>query len=121
MKKIILILFCITFFGCQQKENKKKPYVIGITTFKYKTSVIANDFWKEDKNIQSKYTSKQPGYISRESGYSKENNEVLVMVKWQTNADANASMKKFMADKSVMDYVQMIDAPTMKMNRYNVE
>lgn len=118
---VILILTCITFFGCQQHEINMKPYIIEITTFKYKNAVKPTDFWKEDAQIQTQYTSLQSGYISREAGYSAESNEVLVMVKWETKEDADASMQKFMADKSVANYVEMIDAPTMKMTRYTVE
>ncbi|RNC88246.1 MAG: hypothetical protein ED556_03415 [Winogradskyella sp.] len=98
-----------------------KPYVIEITTFKYKATVNAHNFWKEDAKIQDIYTSKQPGYISRESGYSEETNEVLVVVKWETMTDADASMKKFMSDASVVDFANMINASTLKMARYNVK
>nr|WP_321236750.1 hypothetical protein [uncultured Psychroserpens sp.] len=97
-----------------------KPYVIEVTTFKYLESVDANDFWKEDAKIQANYTSKQQGYIHRESGYSDETNEVLVIVKWETKEDADNSMNKFMKDTSVVKFVNMIDISTMKMTHYTV-
>ena len=97
------------------------PYVIEVVTFKYNTTVNTDDFWKEDAKIETGYTSKQPGFISRESGYSKNEGEVLVVVRWKTQADAEASMKKFMNDESVKDFANMIDAPTMKMERYEVK
>lgn len=98
-----------------------ESYVIEVTSFKYKTSVDAYDFWKEDAKIQDIYTSKQPGYISRESGYSKDSNEVVVVVRWKTMSDAEASMNKFMSDASVTTFANMIDGPTMKMARYDVK
>ena len=98
-----------------------KSYVIEVTTFKFKTSVSADDFWKEDAKIQDIYTSKQPGYLSRESGFSEDTKEVVVIVKWGTMQDAEASMAKFMGDNSVIDYVNMIDGATMTMARYNVK
>lgn len=70
------------------------------------------------KLIQENYTSKQAGFISRESGYS---NEVLVVVRWKAKADSDASMKKFMEDKSVEKFADMIKLNTMKMKRYTVE
>ena len=98
-----------------------KSYVIEVTTFKYKTSMNSDDFWEEDATIQDIYTSKQPGYISRESGYSEDSKEVVVIVRWETMADAEASMAKFMSDNSVIDYANMIDGATMTMSRYNVK
>lgn len=66
MRSLLFTLILITFFGCQQsKETMNKPYVIEVTTFKYKSAVNANDFWKEDARIEEIYTSKQPGYMSR--------------------------------------------------------
>ena len=62
------------------------------------------------KLIQENYTSKQAGFISRESGYSKDSNEVLVVVRWKTKADSDASMKKFMEDKSVAHFDRPIHA-----------
>ncbi len=98
-----------------------KPYVIEVVTFKYKNTVNAADFWKEDAKIEADYTSQQPGFISRESGYSENDNEVLVVVRWKTMADADASMKKFMNDASVKDFANMIDGSTMKMVRYEIK
>ena len=43
-----------------------------------------------------------------------------MVVYWESVVDADASMNKFMGDTSVMDYAQMIDAPTMKMSRYTM-
>jgi hypothetical protein len=121
MKKLIFILIGLTILSCSQNEEIMKSYVIEVTTFKYKTSVNADAFWKEDAKIQDIYTSKQPGYLSRESGYSEDTKEVVVVVKWETMTDAEASMAKFMSDNSVIDYVNMIDGATMTMARYNVK
>lgn len=122
MKKIILIaLISIFAISCSQKQKEMKPYVIEVTTFKYNTNVDIDKFWSRDAEIETDYTSKQPGYISRESGFSENNNQIVVVVRWKTQADADASMKKFMADKSVADYAAMINGSTMKMARYNVK
>ncbi len=121
MKKLVLILLVIITASCNQNSEPMESYVIEVTTFKYKTSVNAEGFWKEDAKIQDIYTSKQPGYISRESGYSEDTNEVVVVVRWKTMADAETSMAKFMGDDSVAAFVNMIDEPTMKMARYDVK
>nr|WP_299382948.1 hypothetical protein [Allomuricauda sp.] len=96
-----------------------ESYVIEIVTFRYKPNIKPQDFWKEDARIQENYTSKQPGFISRESAYSEDSKEVLVVVRWRTIEDADTSMQKFMKDRSVSTFSNMIDAKTMKMIRYN--
>ena len=121
--KTIFTIALVSFFtmGHSQNQEIMKPYVIEVTSFKYAAAIDADTFWARDAEIEADYTKLQPGFISRESGYSKSNNEVVVVVRWKTMADADASMQKFMADKSVMDYAEMIDGPTMKMNRYEVK
>ena len=96
-------------------------YIIEITTFKLQNEVDMEAFWSGDIKIEANYTSKQPGYISRESAYNDTTSEVLVVVKWKNNEAAKTSMGKFMTDTSVSSYVSMIDGSTMKMNRYQVK
>ena len=122
MKKLLIVLVLFTgLVSCSTNTEIMKPYVIEVVTFQYKNTVNPDDFWKEDAKVEADYTSKQPGFISRESGYSENDKEVLVIVRWKSMADADASMKKFMNDASVKDFANMIDAPTMKMVRYEVK
>lgn len=118
---IIATLLSIVLTSCSKNQENMKSYVIEVTTFKYKSTVDAAKFWTEDSKIKTGYTSRQSGFISRESGYSKNNNEVIVVVRWKTQQDADTSMQKFMSDTSVLDYVNMVDGPTMKMTRYDVK
>ncbi|MEL6304332.1 MAG: hypothetical protein AAFQ20_06025 [Bacteroidota bacterium] len=121
MKQLLFILICMMAIQTNAQSDMKESYVIEVTTFQFKGDVTAEAFWAADKAVESNYTAQQPGYISRESGYAEDQNEVLVLVKWKTMEDAEASMKKFMADSSVKDYAMMIDGSTMKMMRYLVE
>ena len=118
MKKIAIILMILLQFGCSNSDMIEGSYVIEVTTFKYNSDVNPDQFWEEDAKIEATYTSVQPGYISRESGYSAGTDEVVVVVRWKTMKDAEASMKKFMGDASVMTYANMINGNSMKMNRY---
>lgn len=121
MKKILVIALASIFaISCSKKQKDMKPYIIEITTFKYNLDVDPDKFWIRDGEIEAEYTSKQPGYLSRESAFSENNKEILVVVRWQTQADADASMRKFMKDPTVADYAAMIDGVTMKMTRYDV-
>ncbi len=121
MRRLLLLSCCLMSVGCATTTTNEKPYVIEVVTFNYKPSVDAAEFWRRDAKIETDYTSRQPGFISRESGRSDDSGEVLVIVRWETQADADASMRKFMGDDSVEDFVEMIDASTMKMKRYEVK
>lgn len=121
MKYILIILTSLTMLSFGKKEKENNSYIIEITTFKIKSTVNSEYFWKEDAKIDANYTSKQPGCISRESGFDTETNEVLIVAKWNTKKDADASMQKFMTDNSVANYVNMIEGTTMKMKRYVVD
>lgn len=123
----ILILTSLIAMSCDSgkkisvNQNKSmtmtKNQIMEVTTFNVKSEVSQHDFKKRDAEIETDYTSKQPGFIKRISGIT-EDGEIGVIVHWESMADAQASMSKFMKDTSVADYAEMIDGPTMKMSRY---
>lgn len=94
--------------------------IMEITTFSINDEVKPVSFAKRDAQIESDFTSKQPGFIKRQSGLDDSGNYVVI-VYWESLANANASMSKFMEDKAVADYAQMIKASTMKMARYTMD
>lgn len=121
MKLVAIFLISTLVLTGQNTAESMEPYVIEVTTFNYKSTVNPETFWSEDTKIEATYTSVQPGFISRESGYSEESGEVVVVVRWKTVEDADASMQKFMGDESVMAYANMIESSTMKMSRYKTK
>lgn len=94
--------------------------IMEVTTFNIHKDVDPLAFAKRDAEVEADFTSKQPGFIKRQSGLDDKGNYVVV-VYWENKADADASMKKFMGDASVGDYAQMIDGPTMNMSRYSMD
>ncbi len=94
--------------------------IMEVTTFNINSNANPMTFAKGDAQVESDFTSKQPGFIKRQSGVDDKGNYVVV-VYWKSLAHATASMNKFMGDASVADYAQMIDAPTMKMARYAMD
>lgn len=98
-------------------ENKT---IMEVTTFNINTNVNAVDFKRRDSQIEEQYTSKQPGFIKRQSGVN-DKGEYVVVVYWESTADADASMNKFMADSSVADYASMLNGSTMNMSRYAMD
>ncbi len=104
----------------KDKVSMETKTIMEVTTFKTNPNVIHADFSKRDAQVESDFTSKQPGFIKRQSGVN-EKGEYVVIVFWQSLADADASMGKFMSDASVADYAQMINGPSMKMARYTMD
>ncbi len=130
MKQTFLLLFLA--FAISSCSNTKKiidstkssktmenKTVMEVTTFNIQSNVNPADFKKRDLQIESDFTSKQPGFIKRQSGIN-EKGEYLVVVFWKSLSDADASMNKFMGDASVADYAQMIDGNSMKMTRFTM-
>ena len=115
-----LLLMGLLAVSCGSKPTPTTPYVLEVTTFKYSPEVAAATFWQEDAKVEQSYTSKQPCFISRVSGFDKNSEQVIVVVRWSSLKDADASMQKFMGDASVKTYAGMIDGPTMNMTRYEI-
>jgi len=122
MKKALFIIGLFvtlaSFTNIKTEDNKDKSIVIEVTTFEVKKDVDIAAFEKRDHEIEKQYTKKQPGFLKRMSGVN-DDGEYVVVVYWKTMADAEASMSKFMNDKSVADYANMIKGSTMKMSRYS--
>lgn len=117
---LILIAIVAIFTSSCKNEKKNENTVLEVTTFSLKTTANKINFYTLDAKVEDDFTSKQPGFIRRESGVN-EKGEFTVIVYWKTIANADASMKKFMSDSSVSEYVGMIDSNTMKMNRYSIQ
>ena len=115
LKAIIIGIMGLLVSSCNETK-----LVLEVTTFKTQPTTNASTFNKLDAEVENNFTNKQPGFISRQSG-TNEKGEYVVLVYWDTHENAQASMQKFMTDKSVADYAAMIDASSMKMVRYDVD
>ncbi|MEL7146204.1 MAG: hypothetical protein AAFO69_07535, partial [Bacteroidota bacterium] len=113
MKRILLWLPLLLLMGC----SKPASYILEVTTFNIKTTTNASTFHKLDGEVEARFTSKQPGFMKRQSAVN-EQGEYVVLVYWNTIEQAEASMNKFMSDESVASYASMIDGATMNMSRY---
>ncbi len=113
--RAIAIITFLSFSSCNSSKS-----VLEVTSFKPKSTTNHITFNKLDAEVENQFTSKQPGFIRRQSGMN-EDGEYLVVVYWDNIADAEASMKKFMADTSVADYASMIEGASMEMSRYMID
>ncbi len=116
LKSIGLAALVLLIVSCDQP---KPNLVVEVTTFRLQTTAIQQDFHALDAAVENNFTSKQPGFIKRQSAVDANGNYVVI-VYWETVADAGASMDKFMTDPAVAEYASMIHGPSMKMNRYTI-
>lgn len=116
MKSILFGLFVLSIISCQKPSPQ---VVLEITTFRLKTPVNQHSFNSLDSTIETIFTSKQPGFIKRQSAVDK-NGTYTIIVYWESMQDAEASMNKFMQDSTVTEYASKIDGASMRMERFNI-
>jgi hypothetical protein len=92
------------------------PHVIEVATFDLQAGVSVEEFTKLDLRVKNDHVAKQPGYLSRESGF--DNQTWLVIVHWKSVEYAEASMNSFMTAPLAADFMKSLNVSTMKMSRY---
>jgi len=124
LNSLLLLALSMCISNCSTAENTdsetQTTSILEVTTFKTNSDVSPLLFAKRDALVEADFTSQQPGFIRRQSGVDGDGNYV-VAVYWENLENAKASMSKFMGDTSVADYAMMLDASSMKMERYTVD
>ncbi len=98
-------------------ESLESGTIVEIATFKLKEGVTPDEFYPVDQAVESQHVSQQPGFISRESAVS-EDNEWLAIVHWSSMEDAEASMASFSSAPATAEFMSKLEADTMSMTRY---
>jgi hypothetical protein len=98
-------------------QAKQLSPVIEVVTLKLKSGVTAAQFELVDRDVETKYMVKRPGFLSRESAPGSDNSW-LVIVHWRLLADADASMKSFATAPAAAGFMSMIVPNSMVMTRY---
>ena len=114
LKSLLLAVMGLIIISCNTAQS-----VLEVTTFKIKSTANASAFKQLDAEVEANFTSIQPGFIHRQSGIN-EDGEYVVLVHWESLENAEASMDKFMADKSVAEFASMIETSSMTMSRYTI-
>lgn len=114
---IVASMAFATIAGQASAQTKDGSPVIEVVTLKLKDGITATQFLPIDQEIQTKYISKRPGFISRESAPGA-NHTWLVIVHWRSVADADASMKSFATAPASAQFMSMIAPDSMVMTRY---
>jgi hypothetical protein len=103
-----------------QTAVQAKPHapVIEVVTLKLKPGVTAVQFDPVDRDVQTQYMVKRPGFLSRESAPGSDNNW-LVIVHWRSLADAEASVKSFPTAPAAAKFMSLMVPNSMVMTRYS--
>ena len=100
-------------------ESNIEPTVIEIATFQLADGVSPAQFAPLDAAVERNHVSKQPGFVSRETGYT-DQGEWLVVVHWENIEAAEGSMASFANAPAAADFMANLDAATMSMTRYEI-
>ena len=112
--------FCVACTASPPEvENTIEPTVIEIATFELANGVDPAQFAPLDEAVERDHVSKQPGFVSRETGYT-DQGEWLVIVHWESIEAAEASMASFTAAPAAADFMANLDPSTMPMMRYEI-
>ncbi len=116
---LLFMVGMLSFSSCKDDEtiSETPSIVVEVTTFNLNAGVDADAFELRDTEIEQDFASQQPGFLKRMSGVDA-NGKYVVMVFWETLADADASIEAFGADPSVADYFAMIDGNTFLAERF---
>ncbi len=129
----LIAAIAMIFAGCNQtpgKLSKKKAvkrqpinyanYVVEIITYKIKKGVQQAEYTQLDSVIQQRYTQKQPGYISKESGIDQYGN-LLVVLAWDNAAHADTDQQMFTKNPLWNQMQKIIDTATISRKRFFVK
>ncbi|MEM9807799.1 MAG: antibiotic biosynthesis monooxygenase family protein [Cyanobacteria bacterium P01_D01_bin.56] len=98
-------------------QSLEEDTIIEVATFSLKTGVTPDEFYIVDQAVELQHVSQQPGFISRESAVN-DDNEWLVIVRWRSIEDAEASMASFSTAPATAEFMSMLEVDTMSMKRY---
>ncbi len=108
-----------------RKNKKHQPvnyanYVIEVITYKIKNGVKQSEYTRLDSVVQQRYTQKQAGFISKESGFDKQGN-LLVVLSWDNKQHALSDQKMFTNNPLWKNMQQIIDTNTINRKLFFVK
>lgn len=86
---------------------------IELISYKPKQGVSIADALTLDLRVKQEYVTKQPGYISRHTGITKDGT-IYIQVLWDSIASVESSQAKGMKDKLMGSYMQVMDQASIK-------
>ncbi len=118
--KLSALVIALTAAACSNAPtNVVSPSgnVIEVASFNLGDGVTPEVFASIDRAVEAEHVSKQPGFVSREAGFT-ENGQWVAIVHWESIADAEASMASFGTAAAAADFMSQIDGNSLVMTRY---
>lgn len=101
---LFALLMMVSFANAQKKSSRKidinQKVTFEVVVVSLKEGVTMDELLKADKEMETKFVSKQKGYINREVAVSKNGKDLIVIVRWDTLENAENAAKAFMSDPS---------------------
>lgn len=95
------------------------PETIEIVTFRLKDGTTPQAFLAETMSMERNFLGKLKGFMNRDTGMSQDG-DVVVVLHWESAADAQASINKFVDSEGTKAFTAMIDMETFVMKRYEL-
>ena len=92
--------------------------VVEVVRFRLAQGAGEAAFLAENRKAQE-FVAKQPGFVGRELARG-DDGGWLVIVRWDSAADADASFAKFVAAVEMKPFMDLLDAASMEAGRYTV-
>ena len=92
--------------------------VIETITFRLHDTASIDAFAEANRIVQSEYLSAQPGYNEGTRVTTRDaDGNWTISLRWDTAADADASMASFMSATATQDFLTLMDGDTMQLRR----
>jgi len=110
---LFALLMMVSFANAQKKSSNKidnnRKVTFEVVVVSLKDGVTMDELLKADKEMETKFVSKQKGYINREVAVSKNSKDLIVIVRWDTLENAENAAKAFMSDPSAQKRMALAD------------
>jgi heme-degrading monooxygenase HmoA len=94
------------------------PAVVEVVRFRLAHGASESSFLEENRKAQA-FVAQQPGFVGREIARG-DDGGWLVIVRWRSAADADASFSKFVAAAEMQPFMALLDGASMEAGRYTV-
>jgi hypothetical protein len=91
--------------------------VVETVRFRLNDGVEVSDFLKLNERVENEYMALRPGFVSRQTALSADN-EVLVLVTWASEQDADATIGAFFGAPETQEFLAAVDKQTVASGRY---
>jgi uncharacterized protein (DUF2237 family) len=87
--------------------------------FRLRAGVSESEFLQHNRRVEDEYMARRPGFRSRETALAPDG-EWLVMVRWASAHDAEATMESFLTAAETRGFLGAVDPSSVSSSRYDL-